>query len=65
MPKACLARRWAGLLPLRPTKEKSTERKVCEVAKEQYARAATEDGGADKSIRAFIRVYESLSRVNS
>ena len=52
-------------MPLRPTKEKSTERKVHEVAKEQYTRAATEDGGADKSIREFIRVYESLSRVNS
>ena len=65
MPKACLASKWAGLLPLQPTQAKSTQRKLWVVAIELQTRAATDKGGEDKSLKALTSDKESLSSVKS
>ena len=49
MPKACFASKWAGLLPLRPTCEKSTHLKEWYMATELKNSVVTDDGGGDKS----------------
>ena len=49
MLKACLASKWVGLLPLRPTCEKSTHLKEWDMATELQTSAATDDGGGGRS----------------
>ena len=49
MPNACLASKWAGLLPLRPIYENSTHLKEWDMATELQTSAATDDGGGDRS----------------
>ena len=49
MLKACFASKWVGLLPLRPTCEKSTHLKEWDMATELKNSAATDDGGGDRS----------------
>ena len=49
MSKACFASKWAGLLSLRPTCEKSTHMKEWDMATELKTSATIDDGGGDRS----------------